>query len=107
MIVQGEDKHLYVVDCLAQLNAQGQINFPVHECFVLAIGGLVNNGPSWRTHLVHQEYFFHPQVITARTKHTLLPLANIILGGRNGSLVSSVTLLRAEYGQTLAKGFNY
>ncbi|KAI0287759.1 hypothetical protein BC826DRAFT_1188804 [Russula brevipes] len=88
VIVQGEDKHLYAADSSAPLDATGGIDFSVYDRYVFAIGRWNGDQPAWTTTLVHRDFFLTPQAVTARSLHTLLPMSDVISGGRNGLLVS-------------------
>jgi hypothetical protein len=59
-----------------------------NDRFVLAIGGLNDNRPTWTTILIHQEYFFTGNVQQAISEHLTLPIADLVVGGMNGVLIS-------------------
>ena len=89
VLIYGKDKSLVPVDGTTQLIADGKIEFEEHPCYVLAMGHIDANGyPQWCTSLVCRQHSLTPQAIAARAANTPLPLTGIVMGGRNGVLIS-------------------
>jgi hypothetical protein len=70
------------------MDSDGNIDFHAHARYILAIGGFHDNEPSWNTTLIRRERFLAPQWVSNRKNFLVMPLHGIILGGRNGVLIS-------------------
>ena len=89
VLIYGKDKSLIPVDGTTQLTADGKIEFDAHPHYVLAMGCIDANGyPQWCTSLVRRQHFLTLQAIAACAANTPLPLTGIVMGGRNGVLIS-------------------
>ncbi|KAI0299521.1 hypothetical protein BC826DRAFT_966965 [Russula brevipes] len=86
VIFQGEDNYLHAADRSAPVDASG--NFNDKARYVFAFGGFIDGQPSWRTSLVLGSFFTRPIAMKARQASTTLPITGVVLGGRNGMLVS-------------------
>ncbi|KAI0281507.1 hypothetical protein BC826DRAFT_1111367 [Russula brevipes] len=89
VIVQRPGMPLWAVDDSAPLAADGDIDFSVHERYVFAFGRWYDDEPAWTTTLVYRDFFLTPDAVAARASHLSLPIRDVVIGGRNGSLIST------------------
>jgi hypothetical protein len=72
----------------ATLNADGSVDYHAHSHFILATGRFSNGEPAWRTTLIRRARFLTPQAVSNCQNRLPMPLAGLVLGGRNGMLIS-------------------
>ena len=89
VIVNQPGVALWAADDSAPLTTNGEIDFSAHERYVFAIGRWNEDEPAWTTTLVRREFFLTPAAISARSLNLSLPIRDMVIGGRNGSLVST------------------
>jgi hypothetical protein len=82
------DHSLHPWDPIIPLTPEGHIIFSAHNRYVLATGSLTYEGPDFRTTLVKGERFITPAALAAREQQAEIPFPDLVLGGRNGVLIS-------------------
>jgi hypothetical protein len=69
----------------------GQLDFNAYSRYVYATGSMTPDGvPNFQTTLVWSGTFYAPGAIAARKAGGRIPLVGLVLGGRNGVLISPV-----------------
>ena len=96
VIVNQPGVALWAADDSAPLATNGEIDFSAHEQYVFAIGRWNEDEPAWTTTLVRREFFLTPAAVSARSLNLSLPVRDVVIGGRNGSLVSTAGDLTTE-----------
>lgn len=89
IIHYGADFSLQTFDIEVPLTEEGTIDFRAHPRYVLATTHISPDGThNYQTTLVKRERFLTPEAIAARKLTAKLPLVGLVLGGRNGALIS-------------------
>ena len=89
VIVNQPGVPLWAADDSAPLAADGEIDFSAHERYVFTFGRWNGDEPAWTTTMVRREFFLTPAAVSARSSNLSLPIRDVVIGGRNGSLVST------------------
>ena len=89
VIVNQPGVPLRAADDSAPLAADGEIDFLAHERYVFTFGRWNGDEPAWTTTMVRREFFLTPAAVSARSSNLSLPIRDVVIGGRNGSLVST------------------
>ena len=89
VIVNQPGVALWAADNSTPLATNGEIDFSAHERYVFVIGHWNKDELAWTTTLVHREFFLTPAAVSARSLNLSLPVCDVVIGGRNGSLVST------------------
>jgi hypothetical protein len=88
-VIYQEGQTLSATPGTACLDANSNIDFRAHDRYVLALGSFTSDGcPAWMTTLVRRDYFLLESVQEAMSHQLILPIANFIMGGRNGMFIS-------------------
>jgi hypothetical protein len=88
VLYEAPDRSIVAADPTARLDANGNVDLDAHERYVLALGGIVNGQPAWRTMLIRKNHLRTAQAQTAMLARTPMPLTDLPSGGRNGVLIS-------------------
>ena len=74
-------------DCTT-LDVDGGIDYTAHSHFIYALGGMTADGPAWTTTLVTREQLLDDAISQAIAMALPLPPLRLVVGGRNGVLIS-------------------
>jgi len=89
VLYQDRHRQLLTAENSAVVDANNQALFDAHRNLVFAIGRVEEDGtPAWTTSLVCREFFLSQETQKAIKLHLPIPIRNIILGGRNRSLIT-------------------
>ncbi|KAH9974440.1 hypothetical protein BGW80DRAFT_1251648 [Lactifluus volemus] len=91
------DNSLHAPDGLVPLTADGELDFSAYPRYIYATGHISPDGtPNFQTTLVRRGRFQTPEAIAARKTNSRIPFVDLVLGGRDGVLISPIKDPRSQ-----------